>query len=114
MNDSLKHAGEKKLSFSSLSWEEAIRLDAITEAHVLHMQNIIINQEGIIEDLETRVRVQDTEILLDSLDTQSILYCVDLLQRHIDSGSTKTEVITRLFGEIETEINNYNKRKGNV
>ena len=58
MNDSLKHAGEKKLSFSSLSWEEAIRLDAVTEEHVLHMQNIIINQEGIIDDLETRVRVQ--------------------------------------------------------
>ena len=50
MKNNLKHAG--------LSWEEAIRLDAVTEEHVLHMQNIIINQEGIIDDLETRVRVQ--------------------------------------------------------
>ena len=47
MKNNLKHAG--------LSWEEAIRLDAVTEEHVLHMQNIIINQEGIIEDLETEL-----------------------------------------------------------
>lgn len=57
MNNSLKHAGEKKLSFSSLSWDEAIRLDAVTEEHILEMQEIIINQEGIIEDLETRVEL---------------------------------------------------------
>lgn len=47
MNHSLKHAG--------LSWEEAIRLDAVTEDHILEMQEIIINQEGIIEDLETEL-----------------------------------------------------------
>ena len=49
MNNTLKHAG--------LSWEEAIRLDAVTEEHILEMQEIIINQEGIIEDLETRVEL---------------------------------------------------------
>ena len=48
-NVTLKHAG--------LSWEEAIRLDAVTEEHILEMQEIIINQEGIIEDLETRVEL---------------------------------------------------------
>ena len=42
-NSHLKHAG--------LSWEEAIRLDAVTQEHILEMQEIIINQEGIIEDL---------------------------------------------------------------
>lgn len=47
MNNSLKHAG--------LSWDEAIRLDAVTEEHILEMQEIIINQEGIIEDLETEL-----------------------------------------------------------
>ena len=45
MNDSLKHAGEKKLSFSSLSWDEAIRCEAVTEEHIFEMQDIIIEQE---------------------------------------------------------------------
>ena len=49
MNKSLQHAG--------LSWDEAIRLDAVTAEHILEMQEIIINQEGIIEDLETRVEL---------------------------------------------------------
>ena len=44
MNNTLKHAG--------LSWEEAIRLDAVTEEHVLEMQEIIIDQEETITDLE--------------------------------------------------------------
>ena len=99
MNKSLQHAGEKKLSFSSLSWEEAIRLDAVTEEHVLHMQNIIINQEGIIDDLETRV--QDTERLLDSLDVDMML---DILNSMGDISGLRLQ-------EIKQELINFESRK---
>ncbi len=92
MNNNLKHAG--------LSWEEAIRLNAVTEEHVLHMQNIIINQEGIIDDLETRV--QDTERLLDSLEIEEMLHIIDKVSitGNID-----------LLLEIQTELLNFQSRK---
>ena len=102
MNDSLKHAGEKKLSFSSLSWDEAIRLDAVTEEHVLHMQNIIINQEGIIDDLE--IRVTDTERLLDSLEIEEMLHIIDKVSI---TGNIE------LLLEVQTELLNYQSRKHN-
>jgi hypothetical protein len=100
MNNNLKHAG--------LSWEEAIRLDAVTEEHVLHMQNIIINQEGIIEDLE--IRVTDTERLLGSLDVTMMLDNLNKLDFHI-SGEQGNNKIIELIQEIRQELINFERRK---
>ncbi len=96
MNNNLKHAG--------LSWEEAIRLNAVTEEHVLHMQNIIINQEGIIEDLETRI--QDTERLLDSLEVEELLTLLD----DVWSNESKNQTA---IAKIEILLVNLRERKDN-
>lgn len=100
MNHSLKHAG--------LSWEEAIRLDAVTEEHILEMQEIIINQEGIIDDLETRV--QDTDRLLGSLDVTMMLDNLNKLDFHI-SGEQGNNKIIELIQEIRQELINFERRK---
>ena len=94
MNKSLQHAG--------LSWDEAIRLDAVTEEHILEMQEIIINQEGIIEDLE--IRVTDTERLLDSLEIEEMLHIIDKVSI---TGNIE------LLLEVQTELLNYQSRKHN-
>ena len=94
MKNNLKHAG--------LSWEEAIRLDAVTEEHVLHMQNIIINQEGIIEDLE--IRVTDTERLLGSFDFETVGILLDQL------GHTATGRDMNVLVELCKVIDNYKLR----
>ena len=64
------------------------------------MQDIIISQEGIIEDLE--IRVQDTERLLDSLEVDTMLYIIDKVSitGNID-----------LLLEIQTELLNFEQRK---
>lgn len=96
-NESLKHAG--------LSWEEAIRLDAVTEEHILEMQEIIINQEGIIEDLETRI--QDTERLLNSFDFVTVDILLDSLGHTVTGKDMDTLVaLTKI-------INNYKLRTHN-
>lgn len=100
MNKSLHHA--------NLSWEEAIRLDAVTEETILEMQEIIINQEGIIEDLETRV--QDTERLLDSLDVNMLLDNLDKLDFHI-AGEQGNTMIVKLIQEMRQELINFEGRK---
>lgn len=91
--NSLKHAG--------LSWDEAIRLDAVTEEHILEMQEIIINQEGIIEDLETRV--QDTERLIDSLEIEDII--ATLRNMNVEGNDIL------LLEEVVQELINFKERK---
>lgn len=92
------------LKHANLSWEEAIRLDAVTEEHVLHMQNIIINQEGIIDDLETRV--EQTERLLDSLEVEELLTLLD----DVWSNESKNQAA---IAKIEILLVNLRERKDN-
>ena len=96
MNNSLKHAG--------LSWDEAIRCEAVTEEHIFEMQEIIINQEGIIDDLETRV--QDTERLLNSLDVDMMLDNLNKLDFHI-LGEQGNNRMIELIQEMRQELINF-------
>lgn len=98
MNHSLKPA--------CLSWDEAIRLDAVTEEHILEMQDIIIEQEGIIDDLETRV--EQTERVLNSLDVHHVLDLLDSM----DEGFTLSQERTILIlNEIKQDLINFEGRK---
>lgn len=88
MNKSLQHAG--------LSWEEAIRCESVTTSHILEMQEIIINQEGIIEDLETRV--EETDRLLNSFDFETLNKELDWIEQCCDSDAQESfETITKII-----------------